>query len=262
MLVKAESLQRFGSFKVRGAYNKLLQLDQAARSNGVVARSSGNHGRAVAEAGSELGIPATVVLPRDAPQAKVRRVEAAGATVIRSERGAAQRALVDDLVSARGTIEIPPFDDADVIAGQGTVGVEIAHQCNSQAEHVDCVLVPCGGGGLAAGIAVALRRPSPTTKVIAVEPEQFNDTERSLAAGRRLDNAGTAQSICDALQSAPGKLTFDLNHRLLAGAVTVDDGSVVAAMQWAFEELKLVLEPSGPRWQRRFEDAWSSVAPS
>jgi len=246
VLVKAESLQRTGSFKFRGAYNKLCTLSPGERARGVIAYSSGNHAQGVAEAARLLGVDATIVMPEDAPPLKLARTRASGATVVVYDRYRQdRRALAEDIAARSGRVMIPPFDDPEIIAGQGTVGLEIARQCAGLGVAPAAVLVPCGGGGLTAGVGIALRTLQPASEIYAVEPEAFDDTRRSLAAGRRLANPSDARSICDALLGEPSELTFTINRRLVSGVLTVSDDAVRDAMELAFRELKLVAEPSG-----------------
>ncbi|HET7594616.1 MAG TPA: threonine/serine dehydratase [Stellaceae bacterium] len=247
LLVKAETLQRTGSFKFRGAYNTLAQLDPAQRRGGVVAYSSGNHAQGVAAAAQLLGMPAVIVMPADAPAIKVANTRGYGADVVLYDRYRENREEIGRRIAAeRGTVLVPPYDDPRVMAGQGTAGLEIAAQAKAQGVRLDAVIIPCSGGGLAAGCAVALAAESPGTAVYAAEPAGFDDTRRSLATGERVANEPGARSICDALLVAmPGELTFPINRRLLAGALAVSDDEVLAAMAAAFAELKLVIEPGG-----------------
>jgi len=247
VLLKLESLQRTGSFKIRGAYNRLVQLGPEERSAGVVAFSSGNHAQGVACAAALLGMHATIVMPADAPRAKLDGTRAFGAEIVIYDRERESReAIASALATERGATLVPAFDDPHVIAGQGTVGLELMQQARELDATPDQVLIACSGGGLVSGSALAVRELSPSTEVLCVEPAGFDDTRRSLEAGRRLTNAGGARSICDGLQSpSPGVLTFALMRRLLAGGVAVTDAQVQAAMAWAFRYLKLVMEPSG-----------------
>jgi len=247
VLLKLESLQRTGSFKIRGAYNRLVQLGPEERSAGVVAFSSGNHAQGVACAAALLGMHATIVMPADAPRAKLDGTRAFGAEIVIYDRERESReAIASALATERGATLVPAFDDPHVIAGQGTVGLELMQQARELDATPDQVLIACSGGGLVSGSALAVRELSPSTEVLCVEPAGFDDTRRSLEAGRRLTNAGGARSICDGLQSpSPGVLTFALMRRLLAGGVTVTDAQVQAGMAWAFRYLKLVMEPSG-----------------
>ncbi len=247
LLVKAEPLQRTGSFKFRGAYNRISQIPEADRSRGVVALSSGNHAQGVAAAAAMLGLPATVVMPADAPAIKRASTEAWGAAVVAYDRYRDDRdAIAAEIADRTGATVVKPFDDPGIIAGQGTVGLEIAEQTAALGIRPDAVLVCCGGGGLVSGTALALADALPGVPVWSVEPLAFDDTRRSLAAGRRLGNPPQARSICDALLSPmPGELTFALNRRLLAGGLAVDDDAVRRAMRTVFEMLKLVVEPGG-----------------
>lgn len=247
VLLKVESLQRTGSFKIRGAYNRLVQLDPDERSAGVVAFSSGNHAQGVACAAAMLGIHATIVMPADAPRAKLEGTRALGAEIVIYDRERECReAIASGLALARGATLVPAFDDPHVIAGQGTVGLELMQQARELDATPDQVLICCSGGGLVSGSALAIRELSPTTDVLCAEPAGFDDTCRSLEAGRRMTNAKGARSICDALMSpSPGVLTFALMRQLLAGGVSVTDAEVQAAMAWAFRHLKLVIEPGG-----------------
>jgi len=247
VLIKAESLQRTGSFKFRGAYNKICQIREADRAKGVVAYSSGNHAQGVAAAAHLLGIAATIVMPADAPAIKIANTEALGAEVVLYDRHREAREVVAERVLAeREAILIRPYDDPDIIAGQGACGLEIARQAEAAGARPDAALVCCGGGGLIAGTATALCELIPGIAVYAVEPEGFDDTTRSLAAGRRVSNDPAARSFCDALLApTPGDLTFAINRRRLAGGLAVDDRQVAEAMNYAFRVLKLVVEPGG-----------------
>ena len=247
VLVKAEGLQRTGSFKFRGAFNRLSQLDDDARRAGVVAYSTGNHAQGVAAAAALLDIPAVIVMPTDAPAIKLENTKAYGAEIVLYDRARDNREEMGvRLAAERSATLVPSYDDARVIAGQGTVGLEIAAAAEAMDARLDAVLIPCGGGGLSAGTAIALKARCPGTEIFAVEPEGFDDWARSLKAGRRLANAPGAQSFCDALLvPTPGELTFEINARLLSGALAVADEAVAKAMAAAFSHLKLVLEPAG-----------------
>lgn len=247
VLLKAESLQRTGSFKIRGAYNRLAQLTPEEAARGVVAWSSGNHAQGVACAAGLLGIKAAIVMPRDAPRAKRENTERLGGEVIAYDRLTGDReAIARELAAERGAALVPSYDHEHVIAGQGTVGLEIVLQAAELKAAPDQVLVCCSGGGLTAGIAVALKAAWPSVQIVAVEPEAFDDTLRSLAAGRRERVPPGASSICDALQTTmPGELTFAINRSLGVTAVSVSDEDVRRAMRFAFRHLKLVLEPGG-----------------
>jgi len=247
ILIKAEPLQRTGSFKFRGAFNRISRIGRAARKAGVVAFSSGNHAQGVAAAASMLGLAATIVMPGDAPAIKRRNAEALGAEIVSHDRATEPREKIAEAIARkRGATLVRPYDDALVIAGQGTVGLEIADQLEALGLRPDALLVPCGGGGLIAGCALALRERFEGLAVLAVEPAGFDDTGRSLKAGTLLANESGAGSICDALLApAPGEITFALNRRLLAGGLVVDDDMARQAMVYAFERLKLVIEPGG-----------------
>ncbi|HEU5468347.1 MAG TPA: threonine/serine dehydratase [Steroidobacteraceae bacterium] len=247
LLLKVEVLQRTGSFKFRGAYNRLVQLDAVARRAGVVAFSSGNHAQGVAAAAKMLGIPATIVMPSNAPAIKLANTRALGAEVVLYDRFTGDReAIARRIVAERGATLVPAFDDPHVVAGQGTAALELIQQAAELGMRPDVVLVPTSGGGLTAGTAIAVRALAPDAAVYGVEPEAFDDTRRSLAAGTLLRNPPEARSICDALQSSPpGRLTFAINRELLAGVLTVSDAEVQSAMARAFRELKLVVEPGG-----------------
>ncbi len=248
LLVKAEGLQRTGSFKARGAWNRLSLLSPEERARGVGAFSSGNHGQAVAWAGQRLGIGTVVVaMPADAPARKIERTRSWGAEVELFERATADReAIGRRLVIERGLVLVPPYDDRSIVAGAGTLGMEAAHQAKAMGATPDALLVCCAGGGLAAGCALAWEALLPAARVFAVEPEDFDDTARSLAAGKRLGNPPDARSICDALQAPmPGALTFPINQPRLGGSLRVSDPEALAAMRVAFEEFGLVVEAGG-----------------
>lgn len=248
ILFKAEVLQKTGSFKFRGAFNRLSQLDPKQKSNGVVAFSSGNHAQGVAHAAMLLGIPATIVMPADAPRIKIANTRGDGATVVPYNRADANRAeIARKLVAETGATLVPPYDDLHIMAGQGTVGLELAAQAKDMSVDLSAVLVPCSGGGLVAGCATALASATPDDCVVfAVEPSAFDDTSRSLAAGARQANQPDGRSICDALLvETPGNLTFQVNSELVAGGLAVSDDAVRQAMRLLAQELKLVVEPSG-----------------
>ncbi|WP_407932520.1 threonine/serine dehydratase [Acidiphilium iwatense] len=247
VFIKAEPLQRTGSFKLRGATHALLRLPEAARARGVVTYSSGNHGQAIACAAATLGMRATVVMPSDAPAIKRDSTARWGAEIITYDRRKEDRAAIGRVIAERtGAALIPPYDHADVIAGQGTLAVELVEDARAAGCELDMVLVCTGGGGLTAGCALALQLLSPETRLIAVEPEGWNDTGRSLHAGRRVANDGTGSPLCDALLAMePGELTFAINRPRLAGAVAVSDQAVLAAIGFAVRTLKIVVEPGG-----------------
>lgn len=247
LLVKPECLQLTGSFKFRGASNKIRALPDAERARGVVAYSSGNHAQGVAAAARFAGIPALIVMPEDAPAIKRANTAAWGAEVrLYNREGEDRAAIAEAIANDRGATLIRPFDDPLVIAGQGTVGLETAAQLKNLGVEPGATIVPCGGGGLLAGVSLAMKDTWPDLPIFAAEPEDFDDTARSLAAGERLSNEPGAHSICDALLSnTPGVITFEINRRLLSGVYRVSDAQALAAMGRLFETLKLVGEPGG-----------------
>ncbi len=247
ILLKAETLQRTGSFKFRGAYNRISRIPEDARPAGVVAYSSGNHAQGVAAAAALLGVPATIVMPKDAPAIKLANTRGYGAEVVLYDRFTEVREEIGaEIAARRGATIVRPFDDPAIIAGQGTCGLEIARQAAALEAELDAVLICCGGGGLTAGCALALAELSPRTAIYTVEPEAFDDTARSLAGGARVANDPAARSFCDALLApTPGALTFAINRRLVTGGLSVGDAEVAAAMAYAFRTLKLVVEPGG-----------------
>ena len=244
--VKPEVLQRTGSFKFRGAFNKLSQLTEEQMQRGVVAYSSGNHAQGVAAAAKLLGIPATIVMPADAPRIKLENTRNYGAEVVTYDRYHEEREQVAAPLVAAGRTLVRPYDDPAIMAGQGTVGLEIAQQAKALGLKVDRVIVPCGGGGLTAGIATAMTALLPNAKLNTAEPRDFDDTARSLKAGERVGNDPNARSICDALLAAtPGELTFAVNRKRVEAGLVADDREVGRAMAYAFNRLKLVVEPGG-----------------
>jgi threonine dehydratase len=247
VLVKPECLQRTGSFKFRGAFNRISQIGAADGLRGVVAVSSGNHAQGVAAAAALRGLSAKIVMPADAPAAKRDGTRALGAEIIPFERGREDRDVIAaGIVAEEGRVFVPPYDDPFVIAGQGTVGLEIAEDAAALGLDVDAVVVPAGGGGLIAGTGLAIRARLPGAAVYASEPAGFDDHRRSLASGVRESNPAATGSICDALMAArPGELTFALNRIQLSGAFAVTDDEAGAAVAYAFRHLKLVLEPGG-----------------
>jgi len=245
VLLKAESLQPIGAFKVRGAYHAMASLDAAERARGVVTHSSGNHAQGVARAARLLGIRAVIVMPSDAPAVKRARVEADGAEIVTVGTASGDReAMADRLVAERGLVLVPPYDDDRIIAGQGTVGLEIAEDVPDLA----AVLVPIGGGGLASGVAVAVRALRPQARIVGVEPELAADAAESLRAGRivRWDAERTGRTIADGTRSqAIGRRPFDHLSRLLDDIVTVSEAEIAATVRLVAEECRLVVEPSG-----------------
>jgi threonine dehydratase len=247
LLVKAESLQRTGSFKFRGAYNALAQLDPVERRAGAVAYSSGNHAQGVAAAAQLLGMPAVIVMPADAPAIKIANTRGYGAEIVLYDRYRENReAIAAGIAASRGARLVPPYDDARVIAGQGTIGIEIATEAEALGLRLDAVIASCSGGGLVAGCALALAELCPGTAIYSAEPVGFDDMRRSLELGRRVSNEPAARSICDALLApTPGEITFALCQRLLAGGFAVSDAEIRRAMAVAFEDYRLVVEPGG-----------------
>ena len=247
ILVKAECLQRTGSFKFRGAWNAISRLDPKKARGGVVAYSSGNHAQGVAAAAQLMSLPALIVMPADTPAIKQANTRSYGAEIVTYDRATESREeIAQRIARERGATVIPPFEHPHVIAGQGTAGLELAEQAEALDARLDMVLAPASGGGLVAGIALAMKARSPTTRVFTVEPEGFDDHARSLASGNRERNAKAAGSICDALLSpAPGELTFAINRSLLAGGLVVSEAEAKQAMIAAFDHLKIVLEPGG-----------------
>jgi len=247
VLVKAECLQHTGSFKARGGWAALSALTPEARAQGVIAYSSGNHAQGVAAAARAFGAPAVIVMPADAPRLKIDNTRTLGAEVVLYDRATEDRdAIGAALAAERGLTLIRPYDEPEVIAGQGTCGLEIAEQAAEAGVSRADVLTCCGGGGLTAGVALALEARAPGLRVRPAEPAGFDDTARSLAAGRVLRNAALSGSICDAIVTPePGRLTFPVLQRLCGPGLVVSDDEALRAMAVAFTRLKIVLEPGG-----------------
>lgn len=247
VFLKPEVLQRTGSFKFRGAFNKLASIPLSERGGGVVAFSSGNHAQGVAAAAQILGMQATIVMPSDAPVSKRERTKGYGAEVVLYDRDTEDReAIARDIAGKRGATVVPPYDDPFVMAGQGTVGREIAEDMAALGLAPDLVMAQASGGGLVAGIATAVKARYPDAAIMCAEPEGFDDHARSLRAGKREAHDAKGRTICDALMaSIPGVLTFAVNQKLLAGGVTASDAEVGKAVAFLFRELKLVVEPGG-----------------
>ena len=247
VLLKPECLQRTGSFKIRGAYNLLSQLSPEQVAHGAVAWSSGNHAQGVAAAGGLLGIHTAVVMPEDAPRAKLENTKRLGGEVITFDRYTGDRVAIARAIAAeRGAEIVPSYDHVDIIAGQGTVGLEIATQSIELGVAVEQVVIPCGGGGLTSGCAVALRAKLPDVKIFTAEPEHYDDTLQSLRSGERVSVPTDVASLCDALLTdSPGKLTFDIMRTHVSDGLVVSEDDVKDAMRFAFKELKLVVEPGG-----------------
>jgi len=247
VFLKPEMLQRTGSFKFRGAFNKLSSIPMNARGGGVVAFSSGNHAQGVAAAAQILNMQATIVMPSDAPLSKRERTKAYGAEVVLYDRDREDReAIAGDIAGKRGATLVRPYDDPFVIAGQGTVGREIAEDMAALGIAPDIVVAPVSGGGLIAGVATAIKARYPQAMLMSAEPQGFDDHARSLRSGKREPHRAEGRTICDALMaSIPGEITFAINSRLLAQGVTASDAEVTVAVGFAFRELKLVVEPGG-----------------
>ena len=248
LLVKAESLQKTGAFKIRGALNKMMSLPEEMRAKGVVASSSGNHGNALAAAAKMFGVPSKIVMPADAPAMKIDNTRRHGAEIILYDREREDRfAIVEELARKTGMVNVPPYDDVDVMSGQGTAGIEIVEQCRATGAMPDALLVPSSGGGLSSGVIVAVKAHFPTTHCHTVEPAGFDRMARSLASGTRQRNPKSAGSIQDALTGAPipGELTFAALSASGATGFSVTDDEAMAAMFALFQHLKLVVEPGG-----------------
>ena len=247
VFLKPEMLQRTGSFKFRGAFNKLSSIPQDKRSGGVVAFSSGNHAQGVAAAAKILNMQATIVMPADSPLTKRERTKAYGAEVVLYDRDREDReAIANDIADKLGATLVRPYDDPFVIAGQGTAGREIAEDMAALGLVPDIVVAPASGGGLIAGVATAVKARFPQAEVIVAEPEGYDDHALSLRVGHREAHPAAAPTICDALMAAmPGEMTFSINSKLLAKGVSVTDAEVGAAVAFAYRELKLVVEPGG-----------------
>ncbi len=241
LLLKAENFQRTGAFKIRGAYNRILNLSDAERARGTVSYSSGNHALGLARAAQVLGSSAVIVMPSDVPAAKMNAVRSLSAEIVTFDRNRESSAdIVAKIVKNTNKIEVPPSAHEQVLAGAGTVALELLED----ADPIDKVLIPCGGGGLTAATAVVMAALSPKTKVFAAEPAIFDDTRRSLLAGERIGNPKGQRTICDAIMTPiPNEVTFPINLDLLAGGVTANDYDVRAAMRFAFEHFKIVAEP-------------------
>lgn len=242
LLLKAENLQRTGAFKIRGAYNRMLGLTAKERARGAVTYSSGNHALGLARAVQILGSSAVIVMPSDAPAAKMQAVRDMGAEIFPYDRDTQHSAdVVARIIDETGRVEVPPSAHPQVLAGAGTAALELLEDAGGP---IDAVLVPCGGGGLTAATAALMAEASPGTQVFAAEPALFDDTRRSLEAGHRIANPKGRRTICDAIMTPiPGELTFSINRDLLAGGVTATDAEVRAAMRFAYDHFRIVTEP-------------------
>ena len=247
VFLKPEMLQRTGSFKFRGAYNRISQIPSGSRAAGVVAFSSGNHAQGVAAAAQLFGMPATIVMPADSPKTKVERTRGYGAEVVLYDRDREDReAIARGICEKRGATLVPPFDDPQIIAGQGTVGREIADDLSARGLAADIVAVPASGGGLMAGVAIGIKARFADATIMTAEPAGFDDHARSFASGTREAHRAEGRTICDALMATiPGDLTFSINRQLVSAGAVATDAEVGEAMKFAFREFKLVVEPGG-----------------
>lgn len=247
VLIKPENLQHIGAFKFRGAYNRLAQLDRDEQRAGVVAFSSGNHAQGVACAAKLLGIPATIVMPTDAPRIKLENTRRLGAEVRLYERqGESREQIASAIATERGAVLVPSYDDPDIIAGQGTCGYELVEQAAALGMRPAALLVPCGGGGLLAGVSTAVRALLPETAIYGVEPENFDDHARSWKSGVRESVPGTHPTLCDSLMTpTPGTLTWSINQTTVSDFLVVTEDEVRHAVSFAFRYMKLVVEPGG-----------------
>lgn len=244
---KPESLQHIGAFKFRGAYNRLVQLSAAEKSRGVVAFSSGNHAQGVAYAAKLLSMKATIVMPSDAPKIKLDGTRALDAEVRLYDRhNESREQIAADIAADSGAVLVPAFDDLDIIAGQGSCGLELMQQLRARNLRADWLLSPAGGGGLLSGVTVAAKGMDPDIRVCGVEPENFDDHRLSREAGERVKISGTAPTLCDSLMATtPGEITWSINGELVDQFVAVNEEEVEHAISFAFRYLKLVIEPGG-----------------
>ncbi len=247
LFIKAECLQRTGSFKIRGAYNFLASMSEADRKKGAVGWSSGNHAQGLAEAGRLLGVKTTIVMPADAPALKVANTRASGAEVVLYDRVKESREEIGQGIAKKtGATIVPPYDHVWILTGQGTAGLELAEQAKALGVTLDAVAAPCSGGGLSTGTALGVKGIMPNATVHAGEPAGFDDLARSLASGQKEKNAKLSGSICDALLAPePGDVTFPLAQKVLGPGLVVTDEEVLDAMEVAFREFKIVVEPGG-----------------
>lgn len=247
IFLKAENLQHIGAFKFRGAYNRLSQLSQIEKARGVVAFSSGNHAQGIAYAAKLLGIRATIVMPHDAPEIKKEGTERLGATIRFYDRHSESREDIAAAIAAdTAATLVPAFDDKDIIAGQGTCGLELIEELQAWEREPSILLSPCGGGGLMSGVATATKALSPATRIVGVEPENFADHLLSKQQGQRVKIDGAAKTLCDSLMATtPGEITWSINEDLVDEFITVSEDEVKHAISFAFKFLKLVVEPGG-----------------
>jgi threonine dehydratase len=247
LFIKAECLQRTGSFKIRGAYNFLASMSEADRMKGVVGWSSGNHAQGLAEAARLMGVKATIVMPADAPALKAANTRASGAEIVLYDRIKDSREEIGlGIAKKTGATVVPPYDHAWMLTGQGTAGLELAEQAKALGVTLDAVAAPCSGGGLSTGVALGVKGIMPKASVHAGEPAGFDDLARSLKSGRKEKNDRLTGSICDALLApTPGDITFPLAQQVLGPGLVVSDDEVLDAMEVAFREFKIVVEPGG-----------------
>ena len=247
VLLKCETLHPVGAFKIRGAWNFMSQLSADELRRGVIAYSSGNHAQAVAWVARKLNTSATIIMPSDAPNIKKNNTRRYNANVVLYDRQSENREqIADHLAKDLGAIIVPPYDHPKIIAGQGTVGLEIVEQCTTTDTIPDVLVTPCSGGGLVSGCSIPMKDAFPDIRIFSAEPAAFDDTRKSLEEGKRLSNQGNAKSICDALLAKmPGELTFKINQRNLEGGITVSDAKVREAMRTIFSVTGLVVEPAG-----------------
>ena len=244
---KLENCQHIGAFKFRGAYNRLVQLNEDKKKYGVVAFSSGNHAQGIALAANILGLQATIVMPTDAPKLKLDGTLRLGAKVVEYDRNRESREeIAENIAHETGATLVPAFEDFDVMAGQGTAGLEIVEQLKSRDENLDIFLSPCGGGGLLAGTSTAIKGCLPSVIIYGVEQEQYDDHARSKLASRRIKIPGNTPTMCDALMATtPGELTWSVNQKTVDDFLVVSEDSVAFAVAFAFRHLKQVIEPGG-----------------
>jgi threonine dehydratase len=247
VFLKPECLQRTGSFKFRGAFNAISSLAPDVRARGIVASSSGNHAQGVAEASRILGTSATIVMPSDAPAIKRQKTEGYGARVVGYDRATDDRdAITEEIAASLGATIVHPYEHPGVIAGQGTIGLEVIEDLAALGLTPDAVVVCCGGGGLTAGVSLAIKERVPQAHIFTVEPEGFDDQARSFVAGERLKNPSASGSLCDALLAPmPGVASFAINRSRVTRGLTLSDAEAMAAVAFAARELKLVVEPGG-----------------
>lgn len=247
IFIKAECLQRTGSFKFRGAYNRISRLSEAEKARGVIAYSSGNHAQGVAAAAKLVGTSAKIIMPKDAPATKVDGVHFYGGEVVFFDRASENREAIGDKIAAEeGRVLVPPYEDRFIMAGQGTAGLEALQQMAEAGATPDRVVCCAGGGGLIAGVSLAVKHHHPDAEIWAAEPDGFDDYRRSLESGQRERNDRLTGSICDAIITpTPGEMTFAINKTRLAGGVAITDDEALDAMAFAWRHLKIVVEPGG-----------------